>query len=437
MSLQNLAQRVRAQGRHGDTELVHMEPSEVAGLHKLARAMGERGLSVNPETGLHEAFSLKSLLPSIVGAAVNYFVPGAGALGGALAGAAVGGYQARKGGGENTLAGMISGGMGGYGAAQLAQGFGAAAQQGLTGAAKQALGEMPEPLSEAAKQQTAQAIQDRTAQLAQQASFLDKAKAGISALMTPEGREAANKAAGGNPLQSLGRAALPLGMVDPVDQQAQAAAHRPGGNYTSPYAGKQGKWVYDKDVLRWIPGSAEGGVVGYDAGGPINGENVTDEGVWNFLFAGGEDPRVQTRQQKLEPRARAPVSAPGEGGAPGGLGGPSGNSGGTGGFGGMGGASMSGDYAAWNPGTTGGAVGDIGQGAGSVSGDAGLSADTIENIGSGIGLVAGIPGVGTILDKTGAAQAASDYLAGLAGQSNRDSVAAVSPDPGASASPLD
>ena len=56
--IEQLAQK----GRYGDDKLVHMSSGEVAGLKALANAAGT-DLTKNPETGLDEAFNLKTLLP--------------------------------------------------------------------------------------------------------------------------------------------------------------------------------------------------------------------------------------------------------------------------------------------------------------------------------------------------------------------------------------
>jgi hypothetical protein len=107
-----------SKGRYGDTMLVHMAPSEVSGLHALARAHGEK-LTINPETGLPEAFKLKSLLPMILGVALAPATGGA-SLGltsawqtAALVGA---GYGLAKG---SLKEGLIAG-LGAYGGAGLA-----------------------------------------------------------------------------------------------------------------------------------------------------------------------------------------------------------------------------------------------------------------------------------------------------------------------------
>jgi len=81
-------------GRYGDTELVHMSKPEIAGLASLGQ------LTVNPETGLPEAFNLKSLLPVIGGIAGSILLPGAGtALGSGLGASAVGAGLGTFGGG--------------------------------------------------------------------------------------------------------------------------------------------------------------------------------------------------------------------------------------------------------------------------------------------------------------------------------------------------
>jgi len=65
---------------------MHVTPREVAGLQALARRHGT-SLSTNPKTGLPEAFKLEDLAPALIGAAVDYFVPGAGEFVGGLVGA--------------------------------------------------------------------------------------------------------------------------------------------------------------------------------------------------------------------------------------------------------------------------------------------------------------------------------------------------------------
>lgn len=92
--LASAAQNVAAEGRRGDSMLVHMTPDEVAGLQSLAQMMGG-SLTINPETGLPEANFLKKILPIVAAVAAPYLAPVVG--GSALAGAALAGGLAAGG----------------------------------------------------------------------------------------------------------------------------------------------------------------------------------------------------------------------------------------------------------------------------------------------------------------------------------------------------
>jgi LysM repeat protein len=94
-----IANLMALQGRMGDTELVHMSKPEIRGLQSL----GE--ITINPDTGLPEAFNLKSMLP-VVGAIAGTMLLGPGigtALGGgtfgSIGGAAIGSALGSFGGG--------------------------------------------------------------------------------------------------------------------------------------------------------------------------------------------------------------------------------------------------------------------------------------------------------------------------------------------------
>ena len=124
MSLKDLAQQVRAEGRGDDTVLIHMTPREVNGLQALAKA-GGGSLTVNPKTGLPEAGFLDNLLPTLLGVGLS-FVPGVGPL--AAAGIVGGGTALASG----DLSKGIMAGLGAYGGAGLGAGLagsGAAAAQ--------------------------------------------------------------------------------------------------------------------------------------------------------------------------------------------------------------------------------------------------------------------------------------------------------------------
>jgi hypothetical protein len=132
MSLHQLANQMKKKGRGSDTMLVHMSPREVGGLQQLAKAKGG-SLTINPSTGLPEAGFLEDILPVVAAAAATYFTGGAaaaalgpagfglgattaGILGGAGAGALIGGASsAIQGGdfGQGALMGGVGGALGG------------------------------------------------------------------------------------------------------------------------------------------------------------------------------------------------------------------------------------------------------------------------------------------------------------------------------------
>jgi hypothetical protein len=103
-----------------------MSPHEVAGLNYLAKKQGTK-LTINPDTGLPEAFSLSGLLGSVLPMFAGAMFPGAGfSMAPLLAGAATGaGLAAVK--GDNVLMGGLMGGLGGVGGSNLSHGLGAAA----------------------------------------------------------------------------------------------------------------------------------------------------------------------------------------------------------------------------------------------------------------------------------------------------------------------
>ena len=70
------AQDMQGYGRNGDTMLMHVSPEEVSGLQALAQNNGT-SLTINPHTGMPEAFSLKKLLPALAGAALTIATGGA------------------------------------------------------------------------------------------------------------------------------------------------------------------------------------------------------------------------------------------------------------------------------------------------------------------------------------------------------------------------
>ena len=129
----NTAKGLAALGRNGDNTLIHVGKNELAGL----QALLGHNLTVNPETGFHEAFSLQDILVPIGLGIFGALTGGAGAaaLGMAdsgLTSAAIGaGSSGIAGGainkaqgkdfGAGFLGGAVSGGMGGYGASGLGE----------------------------------------------------------------------------------------------------------------------------------------------------------------------------------------------------------------------------------------------------------------------------------------------------------------------------
>jgi len=157
MSLHALAQDMSSKGRYGDSMLVHMSPNEVAGLHALALHHGEK-LTINPETGLPEAFSLKKLLPAVLGFALNTFAPGLGtAVGSALGASAAVGTAALVGGAYGLAKGSLKegllAGLGAYGGAGLAQGLAASGANQIASeeVLRQQVGQLPLEGSSAAE----------------------------------------------------------------------------------------------------------------------------------------------------------------------------------------------------------------------------------------------------------------------------------------------
>jgi hypothetical protein len=119
MALHHTAQGLAALGRHGDSVLVHMQPEEVAGLQSLARMQGT-SLTVNPHTGMPEAFNLGKMFKSLLPAAAGFLLgpAGFGLFNSALmAGLAVGGITALTTGslGQGLMAGLGAGGGFGLG----------------------------------------------------------------------------------------------------------------------------------------------------------------------------------------------------------------------------------------------------------------------------------------------------------------------------------
>ena len=135
MATHQLAQGLASLGRYGDSMLMHVSPSEVAGLSALGKMTGHK-LHTNPHTGMPEAFDFGSFLASLLPTAAGFMMggPAGAALGiksgtaaatlapiaaGMATGAAVAGAK-----GDDMLTGTLMGGLGGFGGGNLAGTFG-------------------------------------------------------------------------------------------------------------------------------------------------------------------------------------------------------------------------------------------------------------------------------------------------------------------------
>ena len=296
MSLHVLADHMASKGRNGDSMLVHMTPGEVAGLHALALKHGGE-LTINPDTGLPEASFLKSLLPMLAGAALNFFVPGLGAaVGGAFGVGAAAGTGIAVGGLTTLATGSLSrglmAGMGAYGGAGLTDSLMNAGSAGLTAEAATAAGTQAteQGVSEAAK---AQAIDEA----ARAQGFNEAVGKTATSDILSKGASSAMNAPGAflkDNFKYLGAAAAPImaDMMVPTTTKMPAATdtgyirqkvYDPGTQtYRSLTPVKANEWK-DKsfsDIYRGYNGGgivalAGGGMQHYEEGGGV----VNNEGA--------------------------------------------------------------------------------------------------------------------------------------------------------------
>ena len=121
MNIQQQTQNVAAQGRYGDTMLMHVNPLEVKGLSQVAP------ITINPQTGQPEAFLfLAPLLGSLLGPSLFGAMGATGALTG-LAGSALGSGLAQWAATGDFKKGLLAG-VTGYGIGSALQGAAGAAE---------------------------------------------------------------------------------------------------------------------------------------------------------------------------------------------------------------------------------------------------------------------------------------------------------------------
>jgi len=125
--MRHVVQQLASYGRNGDNTLVHINSDELQGLRALARQHGQKDLTVNPTTGLPEAFNWWGIVPALGGAVATMY---GGPAAGMAAGAALGGGIAKAQGG-NVAWGAGAGALAGYGGGSAATGL---AGMGASGA---------------------------------------------------------------------------------------------------------------------------------------------------------------------------------------------------------------------------------------------------------------------------------------------------------------
>ena len=135
----NPAAQLASKGRYGDNNLMHVSDVEIQGLDNLAKHLTGKPLSVNPETGLKEAFAFLPFIAPLAGGAL-----GMGTMGTAALGAGLGAYQAYQDGGDPLMAGLMGGLSGGAAGSLMgnlrAAGTAATAAPGVTGTGASAYG---------------------------------------------------------------------------------------------------------------------------------------------------------------------------------------------------------------------------------------------------------------------------------------------------------
>jgi hypothetical protein len=286
----SLANQVQDKGRGPDTMLVHMAPSEVAGLQALAMAHGG-SLSINPETGLPEAGFLKNLLPTLIGAGLTFF--SGGAINPMTAGMLVGGFEGirKKDLGQGILAGLGAFGGAGLGSALVSAGGQSAM---MSEVAKQAAGTSAAQMG---TEQGAQAIIQAGARPETFMGNLQMAGQGLSNLGQPGGISALSTGldqAFPTMTQKALAATPTLMSVAEAGQPQYTPPEKEKSNYAGPYVPTDRDLRFPTEEERRssrefsffspsnpVPGyrpynAAQGGLMGLAAGGSFDDEPGND-----------------------------------------------------------------------------------------------------------------------------------------------------------------
>lgn len=192
MSLHNLAQELAAKGRYGDSVLVHMHPIEVAGLQALAQSHGT-SLTINPDTGMPEAFAFLAPLLGAIMPALTANIPFLAPLfsSALMTGVTIGGTTALA---TGDIGKGLAAGLGAYGGADI-------------GSALSSAGSVAPVSSSLGVPGASSAANSQAAMLAQQNTAL-----GLNA--AESAAQVASSLPGAAPIASAAPAATPTGIFD-------------------------------------------------------------------------------------------------------------------------------------------------------------------------------------------------------------------------------
>jgi len=272
-----LASLLAAQGRNGDSVLVHMTPGEVEGLQALALANGG-SLSVNPDTGLPEANFLKAILPAIAGSTLKTLFPKLGsATTGLIVGAATGLI-------DKSFDKGLRSGLSAYSGAKTMEGLAAARK------AVQAGSVVPRITTDRGEELSAKRLMDKApidvsklvVQEPVQVSTVTKAPSlfgemgeGIRALFKPEGQEAFLGAVEGpykrQGLKDLSRSAYFAGLANLAATEPKKIKPGTGSSGARFYIPGEVNPLYGQGYDQWYfkPGYFSDKYPGYADGGEV------------------------------------------------------------------------------------------------------------------------------------------------------------------------
>ena len=287
MPTSHIAQQLAQRGRNGDSMLMHVSPEELHGLQALAVHKGT-SLTINPSTGLPEAFSLKSLLPALAGLALG--PAGFGLMSALGAAATVGGITALS---SGDLGKGLMAGLGAYGGSSLGEGI-----MGMGSAATTAANPGLSSLSEVGA-----ATPNAVATTGGFPSAWGATQAGAQAAFNDPSKILPALGGGEQALKTVGMAAAPV----LADQMVPTATKMPTSNYNPGYIRtyrrdpatgalvantpiKANEWG-DRNVYSPEP-FAVGGLTALASGGVSTDQKIKDESraAYDYLMGIGDYP---------------------------------------------------------------------------------------------------------------------------------------------------